>query len=331
VDLGTNFHLPLFVSLVLIIFVSFLILWGSFSAASAYDPIKLSPITSHEDKLGNLFITGVVNNRGESPINVRLAQEVKNADGSISKLENSTLSSIIFPQIPSPFKIKIEAGKSPIGNVTVEKVSKIMVPYYDALINEYNNTAGKFDKSLTGILVNNGSVTIPSTRIYASVHDKNGMQLDSIISTPILDLKPGQTVRYTITPDKSIIDKVFYFSCAGLDINAPINTLKIGKNKFLAYELQSASKISDFRYDDKADTLIFKADHYNPAGGFINLKIPQVTDNQITKIYLDNEIDNNSTTSRNGKTIEMNIFVPPKEHLIQIHGITLHDLTGTSG
>ena len=292
------------------------------TATAAYDQIKLSPITSHEDKVGNLYITGVVNNRGDSPLIVGLTQEVKNADGSTSKLENTTLSSIIFPQFPSPFKFKIDAGNSPVGNVTVEKVSKIVMPYYDILVNEYNNTAGEHDKSLTGYLINNGSLTIPSARIYASVHDKNGMQLDSIISTAILDLKPGQKVKYTITPDKSIIDRVYYFSCAGLDLNAPITTLRIGNDKFLAFNLQSASKISDFTYDNKTDSLTFRADHYNPAGGYVTLKIPQVTENQITKIYLDNQIDNNSTTSQNGKTIEMNIFIPPKEHLIQINGIT---------
>ena len=292
------------------------------TATAAYDQIKLSPITSHEDKVGNLYITGVVNNRGDSPLIVGLTQEVKNADGSTSKLENTTLSTIIFPQFPSPFKFKIDAGNSPVGNVTVEKVSKIVMPYYDILVNEYNNTAGEHDKSLTGYLINNGSLTIPSARIYASVHDKNGMQLDSIISTAILDLKPGQKVKYTITPDKSIIDRVYYFSCAGLDLNAPITTLRIGNDKFLAFNLQSASKISDFRYDNKTDSLTFRADHYNPAGGYVTLKIPQVTENQITKIYLDNQIDNNSTTSQNGKTIEMNIFIPPKEHLIQINGIT---------
>jgi len=298
------------------------------AAIATYDPIKLSPITSHDDELGNLYITGVVNNRGDSPLIVGLAQGVKYADGSISKLENTTLSSVVFPQIPSPFKFKIEAGNSPIGNVTVDKISKIVMPYYDTLINNYNNTAGEHDKSLTAYLINNGSLTIPSARIFASVHDKNGMQLDSIISTPILDLKPGQRAKYNITPDKSIIDKVYFFSCAGLDLNAPINTLRIGGNKFLAFDLQSASQISDFRYDNKTDSLIFKADHYNPAGGYVKLKIPQATENQIIKIYLDNQIDNNSTTSQNGKTIEMNIFVPPKEHLVQIDGITNDKITG---
>jgi hypothetical protein len=40
------------------------------------------------------------------------------------------------------------------------------------------------------------------------------------------------------------------------------------------------AKIIDPKYDDQSKSLAFGVDHYNPEGGYITLKLPQVYDNQ---------------------------------------------------
>ncbi len=90
---------------------------------------------------------------------------------------------------------------------------------------------------------------------------------------------------------------------------------------FSAYGLESVAKISNFGYNKSTDSISFSADHYNPLGGIVTFKIPQLDNNHDVTIFLDNLGLKDQQITKNGKTIITNIFVPPNEHVIRIAGI----------
>jgi len=67
--------------------------------------------------------------------------------------------------------------------------------------------------------------------------------------------------------------------------------------------------------------MIFAADHYNPAGGNITLKIPQMVDNQKVDVLLDGNPYEKAKIIMDEKTVYIDIFIPPEEHNIQIKGV----------
>ena len=83
-----------------------------------------------------------------------------------------------------------------------------------------------------------------------------------LYGTGFKGIYPGEEVSYKIIPDDAIKDDVYFYSCAGLDINAPISTLRIGEGEYLVYNLESASTISNFRYEPSSDSIIFEMKTY---------------------------------------------------------------------
>jgi hypothetical protein len=200
-------------------------------------------------------------------------------------------------------------------------MNKVNDPFYNVIIQNYSNFPVGQNKELVGTLKNTGNVVMQNISVFASVHNKTGTQIDSIKSNSIPVLKPGEVKSFSARPDSSIVKDANYFSCAGFDPNAPINTLDLGNGKYLAYGLESVAKISNFAYNKSSDSISFTADHYNPLGGIVTFKIPQLDNNHDVTIYLDNLGLKDQQITKNGKTIITNIFVPPNEHVIRIAGI----------
>ncbi|CAN5616187.1 hypothetical protein BH18THE1_BH18THE1_14550 [soil metagenome] len=88
--------------------------------------------------------------------------------------------------------------------------------------------------------------------------------------------------------------------------------------------MESVAKISDFGYNESTDSISFSADHYNPLGGIITLKIPQLDNSHNVTLFLDNLGVQNEQITKNGKTITTNIFIPPNEHTVRVVGILNH-------
>lgn len=78
---------------------------------------------------------------------------------------------------------------------------------------------------------------------------------------------------------------IFYYSCAGFDINAPISTLDLGKGQFITFDLRALARISDFKYDKATDSILFAVNYYSPIGGPLTLKIPQHSEKQSVSDY----------------------------------------------
>jgi hypothetical protein len=289
---------------------------------NAEEKIEISSGSPFVDSKGKLNIIGVVTNLGATSEHVIVGLDVrKKIDDSKTTLQDNTFSKIIYPGKESPFKFKINEDYDVIGKPYVLQTESTTDPYYNIILQNYSNFPVGENRELVGILKNNGSVVVQNISVYASVHDKNGTQIDSIHSNIIPILKPGEVKPFSARPDNTIVEKANYFSCAGFDPNAPINTLDLGNGKFLTYGLESVARISNFNYDNSTDSISFNADHYNPSGGFVTFKIPQLDTNQIITIFLDNLGVTDAQISKNGKTITTNIFIPPNEHSVRISGV----------
>ncbi len=309
--------------IVLIIFLLTLCIF-QFNYTSVYgsEDIKISSGTSFIDSNGKLNIIGVVTNYGVTSERVVVGLDIHNKiDDSYITLNDSTFSKIIYPGKESPFKFKISTDYDVLGKPHIIQMKKVNDPFYNVIIQNYSNFPVGQNKELVGTLKNTGNVVMQNISVFASVHNKNGTQIDSIKSNSIPILKPGEVKSFSARPDNSIVKDANYFSCAGFDPNSPINTLDLGNGKFLAYGLESVAKISNFGYNKSTDSISFSADHYNPLGGIVTFKIPQLDNNHDVTIYLDNLGLKDQQITKNGKTIITNIFVPPNEHVIRIAGI----------
>lgn len=309
--------------IVLIIFLLTLCIF-QFNHTPVYgsEDIKISSGSSFLDSNGKLNIIGVVTNYGVTSEQVVVGLDIHNKiDDSNITLNDTTFSKIIYPGKESPFKFKISTDYDVLGKPHIIQMKKVNDPFYNVIIQNYSNFPVGQNKELVGTLKNTGNVVMQNISVFASVHNKNGSQIDSIKSNSIPILKPGEVKSFSARPDNSIVKDANYFSCAGFDPNSPINTLDLGNGKFLAYGLESVAKISNFGYNKSTDSISFSADHYNPLGGIVTFKIPQLDNNHDVTIFLDNLGLKDQQITKNGKTIITNIFVPPNEHVIRIAGI----------
>jgi hypothetical protein len=309
--------------IVLIIFLLTLCIFQfNYTPVYGSEDIKISSGSSFLDSDGKLNIIGVVTNYGVTSERVVVGLDIHNKiDDPNITLNDTTFSKIIYPGKESPFKFKISTDYDVLGKPHIIQMKKVNDPFYNVIIQNYSNFPVGQNKELVGTLKNTGNVVMQNISVYASVHNKNGTQIDSIKSNSIPILKPGEVKSFSARPDNSIVKDANYFSCAGFDPNSPINTLDLGNGKFLAYGLESVAKISNFGYNKSTDSISFSADHYNPLGGIVTFKIPQLDNNHDVTIFLDNLGLKDQQITKNGKTIITNIFVPPNEHVIRIAGI----------
>jgi len=321
----------IFTVLTVILAISILSVLALVNLANAYaasnngdNSVKMTKQGSFIDSHGNLNVVGAVDNSGNVPVEVTVGLNTTANNGSsqhINTMIEPTYGTIIYPSTGgAPFKFVVPPNSPAVGQAYIAAVKKIQVPYYNAVVLSYNNTATGIDRALVGTAKNTGSFDIHDLVIYASAHDSKGAWIDSVKSNIIPILKPGEHIAFTAKPDTSVKSMVSYFSCAGLAFLEPINTLKVNDTKYIAYDLEGAAKISELRYDNSTSSIMFGITHYNPAGGSMTLKLPQYSKNQTISIMMDGKLYKQASASMNGKTISIDFFVPPGDHQIQVRG-----------
>jgi hypothetical protein len=95
----------------------------------------------------------------------------------------------------------------------------------------------------------------------------------------------------------------------------------LGKGQFVAYDLRGLARISDFKYDNATDSLVFGVNYYSPIGGPLSLKIPQLSEKQSISVMMDGKLYKQASIKMNGKTVSIDFFVPPQDHQVQIKGV----------
>lgn len=286
---------------------------------------------------GNIKLMGVVHNTGDIPLEVKLGVNItNNYDNTISTTlmkETTTYSRVLYPYSVSPFKfsinsIELENQSVLIGKPFILGIEKLSTPNYDELLTlDYNNIPVGEKAALVGTVKNTGPFDLHNVIVYASAHDKNMSQIDSVRSNVIPVIEPGQEMAFTAIPDPAIKSQVMYFSCAGVDMNPQMNKLIVSDNKFVKYDLEGPVAISDLKYINATDSISFGVKHYNPDGGPMVIKLAYNENSaNLTpvSIILDgkNLFDERSLAKTDGKVLTIDVIIPPKDHEIQIEGIS---------
>lgn len=288
------------------------------------------------DSNGRTNIIGVIDNNGDFPIVPTVAVNVtENNEESTVGLSNSsdapvvktitspTFARAIYPGEGAPFKIILEPDSvNTVSPPFVYSVDQIDKTDYDVLLLNYTNMALGSERALVGTVENMAPFPVYNVSVYASVHDSNQSQLDSAISDNLAVIEPGEKIQFTLTPDPSARSQTVYYSCAGFNLDAPITTLPTSDGGFIPFDLQAVAKLIALKYDDESESVVFGIDHYNPEGGMITLKLPQFYDDQKLSVVMDGLPDDDVEMTSDGKTIKMDIFIPPDEHQVQIQGVS---------
>ena len=292
--------------------------------------IKMTKQQSFVDAHGKLNVIGVVDNNGKVPISVIVSlNTIDKSSGMTRTLTDPTFGNIIYPYTGAPFKFIIDPNQESVkGMAFISSVKQIPVPYYNVIRLDYSNmpAANSTDKALVGTVQNIGPSDLHGVSVYASVHDRKGIQIDSVKSNVINLLKPGQEARFIALPDFNTAPKIYFYSCAGVSLgNDPMNALDIGNGQSILYDINGVLRISDFKYNAANDSIMFQARHYNPNGGPMSLKLVKNSGGGSNVIVMmDGKLYNNGGASikmMDPKTMHIDFFIPPGDHTLQIKGV----------
>ena len=302
-------------AMALVIIISF-----SSSAYSAHhDFVKIIAYSSFVDTEGKLNVVGTVRNTGNLPIQATIGLDVEDENG-IRIEHQPTFGRIIRPLNDSPFKFVIDSGIAGIPFIAdVKEVEATHVT--DMIILNYTSMAFGDERAFVGTVKNNAPFDIHNVSVFASVRSENATQLDSVRSDIIPVLKANEERAFLALPDAAIKSNVYYYSCAGLDLDAPIKTIDTGNGKFIPYDLSAAAQVSGIRYENETDSISFEIRPYAPGGGPVSFMIPQESPDQSVKVLLDGNLHEPAIRS-DSKTIYIDFFVPAGQHEVQIQRVT---------
>ncbi|MDP9290495.1 MAG: hypothetical protein M3P08_20180 [Thermoproteota archaeon] len=291
-------------------------------AGSPINVIAQQPFAGSDGKINVVVVVGVVKNNGSMPVEVVLGLNVvaRTGGGLSTTIKQPTYGRIIYPSSVSPFKFAVEPSSSVSGSPFILNSKEVLTPYYKVLSLSYSNMPVGSDKTLVGTAKNVSPFDLHNVTILASVHESNGTQIDSVKSQLFPVIRTDQTVAFTAVPDPAIKQNIAYFSCADIDVgtNSTLNTLAIGNGQFIAYQMYGAAQISDLKYDNATDSLVFGIKHYNPDGGPFSLMIPEMSINQPVSVILDGKLYTQASVKMDGKAVHIDFFVPPASHQVQI-------------
>jgi hypothetical protein len=292
---------------------------SAYSAYSADESVKIIAQSSFVDSEGRLNIVGTVRNTGTLPVQAMVGLEVQDENG--MRIERQpTYGRIIWPLNDSPFKFVIDSGTA--GPPIIANIGEIEATHTtDMIILNYTSMAGGEERAFLGTVKNNAAFDIYNVSVFASVRSENATQLDSVRSNVIPVLRAGEEQPFIAIADPAIKPMVYYYSCAGLDLDAPITTIDAGGGKHIPYVLKGAAQVSAMRYENETDSIAFGIRPYSPTGGPISLTIPQASQDQSVTVMLDGKLHESSIRD-DGKTIYIDFFVPKGEHQVQIQRVT---------
>ena len=280
---------------------------------------------------GSWVIVGSALNKGNVPVQIQIGYNITNKlTGSVTTLKTSSYSTIAYPYDVVPFKFIIKrnaTNQSILANEKpfVSNVTQKLVPKYsNIVVLNYISTPIGNNESLVGNITNNSPFDIRNVVLYASAHSKNGTQIDSVKTSIIPTIKPGQTIGFSAVPEPYIKSQIYSYSCVGADLQDAMSyhLFEIGQRQTVGYKIIGLATIDSIRYINVTDSLTFNVTNYYSTPGPINLMImPQLSEKQHISVIIDSKEYENSRTVMNGKEILIDISVPQGQHKIQIIGI----------
>ena len=215
---------------------------------------------------------------------------------SVSIQEDSEIFSKTITHVPLgsgaeiPFKIKFSnIASNPIllpVKLSYEKTIKDVIPI-DVL---YDETLIKHkDGHLTGRIQNTGEQTIYNPKIFAVIHGYEKV-LDIGQNIEFIEkIEPGEILDFSMYPDPSITDEIFYYSCfAPVDTTVIPVTAKKNEGNF-DFRYDSGAWYSAAKFDETGTTLSIRGYNSYPLETYANFEFSPISGNEKFSVTLNDE------------------------------------------
>ncbi len=166
----------------------------------------------------------------------------------------------VFPSNELPFKVKFPevTSKSPIlespdvSYIPTEKTPLDVEVIYDDTLVQHE------DGHLTGRIINNGNSTVYNVKVFAIIHGFERI-LDMGQNMEMMEkMEPGEIRNFSMYPDPSITEEVYYYSCfAPSDVSViQLSTIRNGEKFYFRYD--SGSWYYDAKFNEEGTELSLK-------------------------------------------------------------------------
>lgn len=250
-------------------------------------------IPSHEylgyfDSEGIYTVVGNVKNENSFAVIPTITVSVMDGDEIISKtIKHVPLGS----EKEIPFKIKFfeVMGNTPVlmpAKLSYEKTIKDTIPIeiiYDQTLVKHK------DGHITGRFQNIGNETIYFPKIYAVVHGYERV-LDIVQNIEFIEkIEPGEILDFSMYPDPSVTQDVFYYSCfAPVDTSVTPITTKKNEGDF-DFRYDSGAWYSAAKFDEEGTTLTIRGYNSYPLETYANFEFPPISGNEKFEVTVNDE------------------------------------------
>ncbi len=197
----------------------------------------------------------------------------------------------IYPDKEVPFKLKFfeVTGSTPVlikaeisYEKTIQEIVSLEVLYDDTLVKHD-------DGHVTGRIQNTGEKIIFYPKIFAVVHGHEKV-LDIVQNIEFIEkIEPGEILEFSMYPDPSITEDVFYYSCfAPVDTTVIPMTAKKNGGEF-NFRYDSGAWYSAPKFDEKGTTLSVREYNSYPLETYANFEFPPISGNEKFSVTLNNE------------------------------------------
>ena len=215
----------------------------------------------------------------------------------VSVMDDSDMLSKTIKHVPVnsgkeiPFKIKFPelSGNTPVlmsPEITIEKTVMSSVPIevmYDKTLVKHK------DGHITGRILNTGDETIYFPKIYAVVHGYERV-LDITQNIELIEkIDPGEIKEFSMYPDPSITEDVFYYSCfAPVDTTVIPLTTKKNEGSF-DFRYDSGAWYSAAKFNEEGTELTIRGYNSYPIETYANFEFPPISGEEKFSVTLNDE------------------------------------------
>ncbi len=249
--------------------------------------IPENEFTAFFDASGQYTVVGAIKNSEDFPVIPTITINIEDGKKMISESFEHVP---ILPSKEMPFKIKFPeiTSKSPIllepeiSYVRTEKTPLEVEVIYDETLVTHE------DGHLTGRIINKGNSTVYNIKVFAVIHGFDKV-LDVGQNIEMIEkMEPGEIQNFSMYPDPSITDEVYYYSCFAIgDPVVLLNTKRNGEQYII--RILSLHTISNPEFDDEGRNLSLSVLGSWPAASYANFELPLSSEKERFKVFLDDE------------------------------------------
>lgn len=272
--------------LLLLGFFSIILFSPSLSFAEVYVP--LHEYLGYFDSTGIYTVVGNVKNENDFAIIPTIT---------VSVIENSETISKTIQHVPLaagteiPFKIKfpeVQSNTPVLVNPELIYEQTMTNPVPIQIL--YDKTLVKHeDGHISGRIQNTGNETIHFPKIFAVVHGYEKV-LDITQNIEYIEkIEPGEILDFTMYPDPSVTEDIFYYSCfAPVDTTViPVTAKKNGGDFDFRYD--SGAWYSAAKFDESGTTMTIRGYNSYPLETYANFEFAPISGNEKFSVTLNDE------------------------------------------